>query len=281
MFRFGFSILSLIFPAFVTAIHLDVAVSNDGGKLRTDFCLEGGPACTNLPVLNLLGVPPFTVPVDVETGQNVFVSDFSDTIGGNATNDPGYIAGSTGQLPGSSRLSYRAIGQLMYWDPATKEWSTDVPGTTRIRLFGGLNEFISTDPELCGGALFCIILDVDDTSTVFTESGVSGNPELVIGETSSSGLIHDHLDWFLEDINGTLGGPTGAYMVEMQVTIDGVADSDPFQIIFSQNLSIEQFGEALAARIGAPAASEQVPLPLTLFPVLGLVMIGIGLRRVR
>ena len=256
-----------------SAIHLDVAVSDDNGKLKTDFCLEGGPACDELPVLVLLGVPPFTVPIDVETGNQLFVSDFDDFEGGpNAVDDPGFIS-DVGQISGSLLVSYRAIGHLMYWDPVTKEWLDDVPGTTRVELFGGLNQVVN-DPGQCGGLLICFIPD----STLFTETGIANNPSLIVGQTNASGQLHVHMDWFIEDASDNPGGPNGAYMVEMQLTAPGMQDSDPFFIMFAKGLSTEQFGEALASRI---TTTTPVPIPAYYYFILLTIILLIANKQLR
>ena len=267
MFRIITLLFGCLLSGFAIAIHLDVAVSNDGGKLKTDFCLEGGPACDQLPVLILLGIPPLTAPVDIETGHNIFISDFDDFEGGpNAVDDPGFVSGS-GQLPASTKLSYEGLGQLMYWDPATKQWGNTVPGTTRIELFGGLEELLVNDPAQCGGLPFCFI--EQENSTLFSESGISGIPQLAIGDTDSNGALHVHMDWFIEDVNDNPGGPNGAYMVEMKMTAPGVQDSDPFFVMFAKGLTTEEFGEALADRI----IVETTPVPIPQLFILILMMV--------
>ncbi len=268
MLRLMVFLSGCLFSMTTMAVHLDVAVSNDGGKIKTDFCLAGGPACDQLPVLDFLGIPPLTAPVDLETGKNIFISDFDDFEGGpNGVDDPGFISGAN-QLPATTKLSYTAVGQLQYWDPATGEWGNTVPGTTRIELFGGTESLIITDPVICGGLPFCIIEQA--TSTLFSESGISGAPVLAVGDTDATGQLHVHLDWFIEDSNDNPGGPNGAYMVEMHMTAPGLTDSDPFFVMFAKGLTTEQFGEALADRIVAP--ETQVPMPTVYIFILMLLL---------
>ncbi len=256
-------LLAMIFGSLLStmamAIHLDVAVSVEGGQLKTDFCLEGGPACDTLPVLSLLGVPEGTLPIDTATGHQIFVTDFDDFEGGpNAVDDPGFISGS-GQLPPSLRLSYKAVGSLSYWGSEATGWTNDIPGTTRIELFGGLQEVFINDPSACGGFLICPVGSFEQTSTLFTESGISGNPSLIVAETDASGALHTHLDWFLEDGNDNPGGPDGAYMIDMQLTAPGLLDSETFSILFGKGLTLEEFGQALGTRIGATAVPISIP----------------------
>ncbi len=282
MLRLFTLILGCLLSTASMAIHLDVAVSSESGKLKTDFCLEpaqGGIACDELPVLILLGVPPLTTPVDIETGKNIFVSDFNDFEGGpNAVDDPGFISGtsSVSNLPAGLRLSYEAVGQLQYWDPVVKAWTTNVPGSTRIELFGGIE--VLTGPQ-CAPLLICF----QPGSTLFSESGISGTPSLIVGDTNSSGVLHVHMDWFLEDSSNNPGGPDGAYMIEMKLTAQGYQDSESFFIMFAKELSTEQFGEALAARISSQQAvpAVQVPMPQPYIFILIMLLIASAIYVIR
>jgi len=286
MLRTFVTVALVVATSSAAAIHLDVAVSRVGNKLATDFCLDGGPACDDLPVLALLGVPEGTVPVDIETGKQIFVSDFNDFEGGpNSVDDPGFISG-VGKLPAGRRLSYRAVGRLMYWNPNDGTWTNDVPGTTRIELFGGLSEgqVQVNDPIACGGPPICLITTLEEGSTLFTKGGIAGNPTLIVGDTNASGQLHVHMDWFLENGAGVAGGPAGAYMVELQLTAPGLIDSDPFMIMFSKDLTTAQYGQALAARIIEPSSetpSEQVPLPGIAIVTMAGALAGIAVRRRR
>lgn len=276
------------------ALHLDIAVSVDQGKLKTDFCFEGGDACDELPALTLLGVPPFTVPIDIETGKNIFVSDFSVFQGGpEEVDDPGFYSG-VGQLPPSLRLSYRALGHLQYWDPVTGAWSDNVPGVTHVELFGGI--YFEND-QSCG-ALICPPKRVEG-STLFTPSGIGNRSELIIGDTDSTGVLHVHRDWVVRDESagavperndpdypdyekGLLGSAKGAYMVEMQVIAPGYEDSEPFFIMFARALSAEEMAAALAARITQPdplPTTTTVPIPGIFFALLFALITVIAKRR--
>ena len=129
------------------SLHLDVIISIDNGQLESGTCVDGGGglACSSLAIFDILGEPPY---LDFETGYNVFVSNFNDAAGGvNSVDDPGYYS-VPGSLPPGLQISYEALGSLKYWDPATNEWSSNVPGNTQIVLFGKLTNRQGT-PEEC------------------------------------------------------------------------------------------------------------------------------------
>ena len=270
-----------------TAVHLDVAVSVENGRMATDFCLEGGEACTRLPVLEALGIPPFVAPLDLETGKQIFVSDFSDFEGGLfSTDDPGFISGA-GRLPGQHTVEYRGVGKLQFWDAATETWSETAPAGLEVRLFGGLSEqsFVINDPSQCGGLPFCPVERTEfvASQTSWSGSGVTGDIQLVVGQTNAAGELHVHMDWFLENA-GAETPPEGAYMVELEILSSTLASSEPFMLMFANGLDTEAFGRALSAKIIAPVdggPQRDVPVPFAaalLMPLLGLLGIGGGLR---
>lgn len=282
---FGTVVAAMALP--VSAFHLDVAVSRAGGRVVTDFCLEdasGDDVCTELSVLEQIGLPQFTPLIDIETGRNVFPSDFNAEpriTGPSAIDDPGFNA-AAGGLPINTTISYQARGRLEYWDPASEQW-TDVPGSTRIRLIGGF--------QLVGGGdcglLVCPPPTFEESFTVFTKTGIAGNPSLILDRTDSTGRLHEHLDWKLENGAGVAGGPKGAYMVEMQLTAPGLTDSEPFYIMFAKDLTTEEFATAIRSRVEAPEpepapAKADVPLP---WPAIALATgligwLGVRARRV-
>lgn len=261
------ALLSVAIALPVHAFHLDVAVSEVGGKIVTGFCLEA-PAddedvCTELAVLDQIGLPQFTPLIDIDTGRNVFPSNFNAqpaVTTTNAIDDPGFNS-AAGGLPANTTVKYRAGGRLEYWDPATEQWTT-VPGSTRIQLFGG-------DPQSDCTSIFC----GPPETTIFTKNGIEGNPSLVIRRTDPSGRLHEHPDWRLENGAGSPGGPKGAYMVELQLTAPGLTDSDPFYVIFAKDLTTEEFATAIRSRVETPEpepdpAKADVPLP---WPAIALI----------
>ena len=231
------------------------------------------------------------------TGQNIFIVTFDLNLPPpanpdatpNATDDLGFVAPTRPEFPADSTLDggvflqYEAVGNLMYWDPATGEWSDNVPGSTQVTLSGGFQVVfncqlivcVPVDLSRCGG-LPC--------ETNFRESGVVGDPTLALGETFSNGGLHVHPNFFLEDFNGNAGGPPGAYMVQIRMTADGLAPSDPFFIMLFKGLNTEQEANALIARIGGAIISEPRQVPMLQPLYLGLLLVltlGAGIRRYR
>jgi len=272
-------------PLPASALHVDVAVSVVNGRLTTDFCLPGTDGCDRLEVLAALGFEGRTLPVDQVSGQQIFVSDFGDFAGGLfRVDDPGFRAG-PGDLPGNLLLRYRALGTLEYWDPAARHWGATIPGDARIRLAGGLSEGISftTDPAVCGDLLFCTVTELTESSTLFTGAGIGGDVSLIVDTTDDTGALHTHHDFEIEWPDGRLGGPPGAYLIELLLQGEGLADSQPFYFMFNRGMNTAAFGEALAARIllqtldpgaiaggisgtvvfGADGANAELPLALS------------------
>ena len=252
-----------------SALHIDVVVGASGGKLTTGFCANGAQGCDALPVLQQLGLPAGTVPRDLVTGRQIFVTDFGDFAGGLfAVDDPGFYAG-PGVLPGNLLLRYNAVGSLLYWNPAEALWKNSTPGGERVRLFGGLDfqTVISTDTSHCKGLLICVPRDVSTTvavqgSTTFTSTGIQGANSLIVGNTAGNGSLHSHLDWFIELPSGQRGGAVGAYMLSLQMTANGFQSSDPFMIMFNRGLDNVGFGLALASRVLPPRRRRATgPLP--------------------
>jgi len=276
-------------PASALALHIDVVVGASAGKLTTGFCANGAPGCDALPVLQQLGLPVGTLARDLASGKAVYVTDFGDFDGGLfAVDDPGFFSGA-GTLPANLLLRYHARGTLTYWNPGLDMWQSSTPNDERIRLFGGLDvqTVISTDRSHCKGLLICIPREVSSTvttegSTLFTDTGVQGASGLIIDNTAANGSLHAHLDWFIELPGGQRSGAVGAYLVEMQVTANGLQASDPFFIMFNRGLDNARFGKALGAMILPPPVPEPVPLPGAM-GLLGaaVAVLGAGLRRRR
>lgn len=239
----------------VEALHIDIVVGQSGGKLNTSFCSAGALGCDRLPVLAQIGLDPAVLPLDGATGRQIFVTDFSDLDGGPfAVDDPGFFAGN-GQLPPNLLLRYQALGAMKFFDPVTARWSGDPPGDERIRLFGGLDQQIVQDTSHCAGLLICIPNEVTtfvESSTLYTRNGIQGASSLIIDNTSATGALHAHLDWFLELPDGQRAGAVGAYLLEIALTAEGFGASDPLFVLFNRGLSNATFGQALALLTAPP-----------------------------
>jgi len=256
----------------VYAQHLDIEVWGQGNALFAGFCRTSGAVGCNLNgVTDALGLPAGMLPVEAITNKLIFPVDFGDLTGGDfSTRNPGFQSIHNALLP-NELISYRALGKLKYWDPAVSSW-TDAPHTVQIRLFGGLEASaeILSDFSQCAGQLLCFSENSFgiDGSTVFTGTGVHGNPDLVVDITSTSGILHTHLSFFLENPDGEIGGPSGAYLIEMQLISNArFFPSNPFLVLLNAGLGTGELGAALSALTGNPTSSDlpqQPELPISI-----------------
>jgi hypothetical protein len=264
-------IAAMMFNQAVYAQHLDIEVWGEGNALFTGYCRTPGVVGCDLGRLaQTLQLPPGTLPIEAATGRLIFLSDFRDFSGGDfRTRNPGFQSVRNALLP-NELLSYRALGVLKYWDPASSSWGRPPEGS-QIRLFGGLeaSSQVISDYAQCAGQLFCFSDGSfgTDGNTVFAADGIHGNPELVVDITNNNGVLHTHLSFFLEDQQGEIGGPVGAYLIEMQVISNArYFPSEPFLILFNAGLNENELASALLALIGEPTDPVS-PLPPPVIPV--------------
>ncbi len=256
----------------VFAQHLDIEVWGQGNALFAGFCRTTGATSCNLDGLTeALALPAGTLPVEATTNKLIFPVDLRDLTGGAfSTRNPGFQSVRNALLP-NELISYRASGKLQYWDPAVSAWN-DAPPNVQIRLFGGLEASaeVLSDFSQCAGQLLCFSENSFgiDGSTVFTGNGIHGNPELVVDITGTTGILHTHLSFFLENTLGEAGGPDGAYLIEMQLISNArFFPSSPFLVLLNAGLQPGEFGAALNALTGEPASGElprQPELPVSI-----------------
>ncbi|HBV20643.1 MAG TPA: hypothetical protein DEF07_02840 [Nitrosomonas sp.] len=256
----------------VFAQHLDVEVWGQGNALFADYCRTSGATGCDLDGLaDALGLPAGTLPIEAATGKRIFPVDFDDLSGGDfSTRNPGFQSVRSALLP-NELLSYRALGKLRYWDPATSTWD-DAPPDVQIRLFGGLEASaeVLSDFSQCAGQLLCFSENSFDIngSTVFTGNGIQGSPEMVVDITDTGGILHTHLSFFLENQIGEVGGPNGAYLIEMQLISNArFFPSDSFLVLFNAGIDPDEFGTALSALIGESGNNnppQQPELPVSI-----------------
>ena len=251
----------------IYAQHLDVEVWGEGNALFAGYCRTPGVISCDLDGLltETLQLPAGTLPLEAATGKLIFIADFQDFSGGDfKTNNPGFQSIQNALLP-NELLSYRALGKLKYWNPMSPAWN-DAPPDVQIRLLGGLEASteVLNDFSNCAGQLICFSEGSFgiDGSTVFTGDGVQGNPELVVDITSNNGILHTHLSFFLENQLGELGGPSGAYLIEMQLISNArFFPSEPLLILFNAGLEKDEFSRALIALTGEPSNIDPTPSP--------------------
>lgn len=239
--------LGLIFPIFSMAqsFHQDIEVSIvDSQQLGTDFC-KRSQMCSIVGI-DFLGLPQGQLPIDYLTNTPIYVTQFVKFPGIVAINSPGFFSAPGDLLP-AEPVRYQISGHLAYWDPTLKRW-TLAPHGTQIRLAGGLD----LQPDQSCGLVFCPPIVIEGFSS-FNRQGTGGAASLVVGDTKNDGSLHAHLDWFLETGNNP-GGPAGAYMVELRLFSEQhTVPTEPLYVLFNQELSTEEFQQAIAARVLQPS----------------------------
>ncbi|MBS3965472.1 MAG: hypothetical protein KGZ80_13475 [Methylomonas sp.] len=245
--------LLALFHTTAHAVHLDIEVWGDGNKMRVGFCRSPGLiGCDLTRLANTINLPANTLPVEGTSGNMIFLADFRDFAGGPfRTTNPGFTAVQNALNPGEI-MRYRAIGILEYWNTTARQWSP-APANMRIKLAGGIDpRDIITDPARCGGLLFCFAPGAVDSVTLFTGSGIGGTAEMMVDVANDRGHVHTHFDFFLENASGVLGGPVGAYLVQMQVLSNLRTASEPVYILFNAGLSTADYTEALLELVNNP-----------------------------
>ena len=118
---------------------------------------------------------------------------------------------------------------------------------------------------------------------IFADGSDTIDAGALIGTTSATGFLHDHLEFFLndDDANFATHAPEGVYLVTLQFS-DGQRQSDPFYLLLGA-IADENNDEAIeemieAAEEGLEAAL--VPSPSTGL-IAGLTCIGLMMRRSR
>lgn len=253
------------------ALHLDVELWGEGNKMFAGFCRTANiVGCDISSLASDLNLPQGTLPQESTTGKLIFIADFQDLTGGPfKTKNPGFQS-VLNSLQADELVSYRALGKLNYWAANATSWSA-APKDTQIRLFGGLDAQTSiiNDSRQCGGQLFCFSGLGTDQSTVFSANGILAKPELGVDITNNIGILHTHLSFFLENQQGELGGPTGAYLIEMQVFSNfHPILSEPLLVLFNAGLTQNEFSKALQALAKTPTNNTGLPPKNTINTVL-------------
>jgi len=210
--------------------------------------------------------------IDVEFGAEgqVFEADFPTTGASEQfTTDPGFgseVDEGAGITP-EDIIDYNILGPLKFHN-----------GTAFAPVSSGVQILIEDTPN---GSLTV----TDSLSTPTTGPGFIGLAG--VDEGDGLGTLHSHVDFTLQpgefDLNDN--PPVGAYGLLMSlssfesdgVTPTGIADSDPFYIVFNFGLA-EGEGGTFETAVGAFAA--EVPEPSsTLLAVMG--MLGIAMATIR
>lgn len=181
--------------------------------------------------------------VDQTTGRFLFSSNFSDLgQGPQGTDDPGFQTVANTFTP-NGILSFRAIESLLFWNGDA--WVNSVVDQERILVIDALNE-----------------------TTIIDTSGVS-NAEGAIDQIDSSGTIHQHIEFFIDN-NASANLPAaGAYMINIELfatdTLGGSVmhtASEPVRLTFAYQISAEEYQQALSALTSPTTAPEEVSVPI-------------------
>lgn len=131
-----------------------------------------------------------------------------------------------GLLP-NDIITYNILDNLTFWD-----------GTSFTNPIAGTQIYI----ENTGNTPDTIV-----TTSSGTQLGDPVQGHNFIDRADSSGDLHTHIDFALE-IDGSTATPTyGAYGMLMSLSTDraGIADSDPFYLLFNFGLSTQDFDTAI------------------------------------
>lgn len=186
--------------------------------------------------------------IHAATGFKIYEADFGDFANGTwVTKNPGFQTQGGATLAPGSLLSFAGLGTLGFWNGSA--WGTAPVGVT-----------VSIEDALQAGA---------DSLTTWTASGVTPGVTSYVDQIATNGTLHSHLA-----LSVTPGAAAGAYAIQLQLTSDAYASSDPFYLVFNRGLS----GDAFEASVEAFAAP--VPEPSTYALLLaGLVGVAAVARR--
>lgn len=191
--------------------------------------------------------------IHAATGFKIYEADFGDFANGAwVTKNPGFQTQDGATLVPNSLLSFAGLGTLGFWNGSA--WGTAPVGVT-----------VSIEDALQAG---------DESLTKWTASGVTrgvtpDGATSYVDQVAANGTLHSHLA-----MSVTPGAAAGAYAIQLQLTHDAYASSDPFYLVFNRGLS----GDAFEASVEAFAAP--VPEPSTYALLLaGLVGVAAVARR--
>lgn len=254
----------------VHAQHLDV-------KLST----SNGPVAGSKLVLDVYGDLEWYIdqagglPIDHDTGLFIFPANFSDLPGGAySTDNPGFQT-FAGQFLPYEELHFRALEHLWYLPVGGAQWQS-APSGGGIRLYGSIPEDVAFDYAYYGLREDEYLLYAG--GTLFSPDGITGRVTAPITAASDpAGGMHYHLDW---DLEGTAQSAKGTYLLRMSLFSSAQTGgsekylpSDPFYVIFRNDVTDSQFAAALRTMTSPPP----VPEPSTW----ALVAAGLGIAALR
>ncbi|MEM7083032.1 MAG: thrombospondin type 3 repeat-containing protein [Pseudomonadota bacterium] len=160
-------------------------------------------------------------------GGHLYAADFGELGTPFGTDDPGFNFDSGNFIQGEI-LTYSATNALQFWDGAN--WINAVPDNERV-----------------------VITDILGSQSLIETSGVT-NASGFVDAADSSGGIHTHIDFEVENTLGVGDPSAGAYLIQFKlfgVASDQVTqvydDSAPIMIAFNLGLSDSDFDVAVDA----------------------------------
>ena len=205
--------------------HTDVEFSHEDGKIAVEFGDEGPVFEGDFP----------TEGIDLQyTSEPGFASEVEDGMG----------------IGSEDQIIYNVLGDLLYWNEGFKP----VPNNGQIRI-------INRPPAP-------LVPDTIIGAATGAQTGGFDPAINRIGNAELNGDFHSDLDIFL-DPKGDAADPSmfGVYgfMISLSTDAAGIADSDPFAMVFNYGLEEETFEEgveAMANLVPEPTGSVSILLAL-------------------
>ncbi|PND38144.1 hypothetical protein C1O66_11860 [Paucibacter aquatile] len=166
------------------------------------------------------------VEVQASTGFNIYRADLGDLFHGPwATSNPGFQTQGSERLKPGGEIGFEGLGALGFWDGAS--WSLAAAGTQLA------------------------VSDYLEAESLWSSAGVSPGASQLLGETSASGKLHEHLVFSI-----TEGAAVGAYQITLRLNSADYLSSDPFYMILNRGLDEAAFQRAREALIQASPVPE-------------------------
>jgi hypothetical protein len=166
------------------------------------------------------------VEVQASTGFKIYRADLGDLFHGPwATSNPGFQTQGSERLKPGVEIGFEGLGALGFWDGAS--WSLAAAGTQLA-----VSDYLEAD-------------------SLWSSAGVSPGASQLLGETSASGKLHEHLVFSI-----TEGAAVGAYQITLRLNSADYLSSDPFYMILNRGLDEAAFQRAREAFIQASPVPE-------------------------
>ena len=197
------------------------------------------------------------VAIDLTTGRFLYSANLGTFSNPNTTDNPGFQSLANSFNP-NDYIYYRAVGSLWFWNG--QAWVNNVNDQERIR-----------------------IRDVVYSNSFVTADGVS-NPEGAIAQINGNGSIHQHIDFFIENLSSS-DPATGAYMIDIEIfatntpggSLETHLSSDPVRIAFNYQMSETEFNDAIDALTSqSDLDTVSVPIPNGILFLLFVVLLIFG-----